>query len=247
MQQIPRDIEITLQSLRKNRFDALYARTKEDARKVMLEIIPLTASVGVGDSVTLRQTGILKELAQRVNTIINPFIKKFLERHRTDEAVHTVFVETCRKAMHCDVFLTGSNALTLDGKLVSIDYAGNRVAGMIHGAPRIIVTIGRNKIVRNVDEAISRIKDVIAPAHARRKKIPTPCAKTGECSDCNSPNRICNITVILEKKPGHADFTVILIDEDLGLGWDPAWEEKRISKIRSQYHKNTPVTKDTPS
>jgi len=70
---------------------------------------------------------------------------------------------------------------------------------------------------------------------------------TGDCSDCSSPNRICNVTAILEKKPGHADFTVILVDEDLGLGWDPAWEEKRISKIRSSYCKNTPVSKDSPS
>jgi L-lactate utilization protein LutB len=249
MQQMLRDIEVTLQSLKKNRFDALYAQTKEDAKKIMLEIIPLTASVGVGvgDSVTLRQIGILKELAQRGNPVINPFIRKFIERMRIDETQRSAFLETCRKAMHCDVFVTGSNALTQDGKLVSIDYAGNRVAGMIYGASKIIVAVGRNKIVKNLDEAISRIKTVIAPAHAQWRKIHTPCALTGECSDCQSQSRICNITVILEKKPGHADFTVILVNEDLGLGWDPIWEEKRTTKIRSHYYKNTPVSKDPTS
>ena len=247
MNQMPKDIEMALQSLKKNRFDALYAKTREEARKIMLEMIPATASVGVGDSVTLRQIGILEELAQRGNSVMNPFIREFVELMRIDKTRRTRFLETCRKAMHCDVFITGSNALTQDGKLVSIDYAGNRVAGMIYGAPRIMITVGRNKIVKDVDEAVSRIKNVIAPAHAQCKKMQTPCATTGECSDCQSPHRICNITVILEKKPGHADFTVILIDEDLGLGWHPDWDEKRINKIRSNYYDNTFVSKESTS
>ena len=129
--------------------------------------------------------------------------------------------------------------MTEDGKIVSIDRVGNRVAATIFGAPKVILIVGRNKIVKDADEAIYRIKNVIAPAHAKRKGRKTPCAVTGKCSDCDSPDRICGVTVILEKKPLSTDLSVILIDEDLGLGWDPAWDERRIDEIRSNYYQNT--------
>ena len=131
--------------------------------------------------------------------------------------------------------MCSSNAVTKDGKIVSIDSTGNRVAAMIHSANRVILTISRNKIVEDVDEAIYRIKNVIAPAHAKRKGRSTPCTKTGKCTDCNSPDRICNITVILEKNSKTIDLSVVLINEDLGLRWSPDYEEERINEIWAKY------------
>jgi hypothetical protein len=229
------DIEIALKSLKRNHFDARFASTLTEARTMMLNMIPLTASVGIGDSVTLKQTGVIDELVRRGNQVINPFTAELTR----DPAKRSIFVQRCRETFGTDVFITGGNAVTEDGKIVSIDYAGNRVAGTIYGAEHVIVTVGRNKIVKDVDGAINRIKQVIAPVHARCKGHKTPCAVTGECTDCDSPSRICNVTIVLEKKPGHTDLSVIIVDEDLGLGWDPAWDEKRISQIESNYNQHT--------
>ena len=91
---------------------------------------------------------------------------------------------------------------------MSIDRAGNRVAGVVCGAQKVILTIDRNKIVQNVGEAIYRIKNVIAPAHAKRKGRETPCDIDGKCNECNSPDRMCNITVILEEEPSHTDASI---------------------------------------
>jgi len=229
------DVDKTLESLKVNRFDARLARTVGEAGKMMLGMIPVNASVGIGDSVTLRQMEIIEELTGRGNEVVNPFTAELT----ADPSNRRLFLQTCRKTFTTDIFITGSNAVTEDGKIVSIDYAGNRVAGTIYGADKVILAVGRNKIVKDVNGAIHRIKNVIAPAHARQKEIKTPCAATGICSDCDSPSRICSVTIILEKKPAHTDMSIILIDQDLGLGWDPAWDEERISRIRSDYSRNT--------
>lgn len=235
MLNISEDIKSTLKSLGKNSFNAVFARNISEAKAIMLEMIPPTAIIGIGDSVTLRQIGILDELSRRGNKVLNPFTRELTQ----SAANRNQFLKMTRKTFSSDVFITGANAVTKDGKLVSIDYAGNRVAGTIFGADKIILAIGRNKIVGNVDEAIHRIKNVIAPYHARYKGRKTPCTVTGECSDCAGSERLCNVTVILERRPGHADYSIVLIDEDLGLGWDPAWSKERIKKIQSSYCDNT--------
>ncbi len=231
------DIELTLKSLKANRFDVRFAQTTTEAKEMMLEMIPLAASVGVGDSTTLRQIGILEELIRRGTEVINPFTREL-----TQGMGDNLFIrmrQTERRIFGADVFLTSSNALTEDGKIVSIDGAGNRVAAMIFGAPKVILPIGRNKIVRDVATAIYNIKNIIAPIHAKRTEHKTPCAVTGKCNDCDSPDRICNITVILEKRSMYTDLSIILINEDLGLSWNPTWDDKRISEIRSSYYQNS--------
>ena len=233
------EIEGTLKSLKINGFDAQFVQSATKAKELMLKMIPLGASVGIGDSTTLRQIGIVEELIKRGNNVINPFIPTLTRGMAEKPARQRLFFQTVRRTFGTDVFLSGSNALTEDGKLVNIDRAGNRVAGIIFGAEKVILPVGRNKIVKDVDQAIKRIKNVIAPAHAKRKKNKTPCAINGKCTDCRSPDRICNVTVILEKKPLNTNVCVILINEDLGLGWDPDWDEKRISSIESSYYQNT--------
>ncbi|MFC2067642.1 lactate utilization protein [Chloroflexota bacterium] len=232
-------IELTLKSLKANNFDTHFVHTSSEAREKILGMIPLTARVGVGDSATLRQIGILEELTQRRTDVINPFTHELTQGIIENTNKRRLFHQMQKKTLDTDVFLTGSNALTEDGKLVNIDRIGNRVTGMIFGAENVILVIGRNKIVKDIDAAIYRIKNVLAPVHAARKNNKTPCASTGKCNDCNSPSRLCNITVIIEKQLTHSHLSVILIDKDLGLGWDPVWDEKRISNIRSNYYQNT--------
>jgi len=231
MQEISQDIQLTLQSLKANHFDVHFASGMVEARMMLLEMIPPTASVGAGDSTTLRQIGVWEELLRRGNRVVDPFTRELTVNVGTRD----LFAKTRRNAFGADVFMAGANAVTQDGKIMSTDHAGNRVAGTIFGGNKIILTIGRNKIVRDVDEASYRIKNVIAPFHARHKGKKTPCVFTGKCSDCDSPERICNVTIILEKKPAYADLSIVLVDADLGLGWDPTWPEQRIDNIKHNY------------
>jgi len=126
-----------------------------------LAMIPQGASIGIGDSVTLIELGIMAELRKQTGRLIfDPFLR--------DEEGDLVFtgldrLEVLRKALLADVFLTGTNAITLDGKIVNTDGVGNRVAAMIFGPKKVIIVVGANKIVRNVDEAVRRIREVAAP------------------------------------------------------------------------------------
>jgi L-lactate utilization protein LutB len=203
----------TLKALRRNKFDAVYVRSREEALQSILQRVPSQATVGAGDSLTLKQIGVFEELKKRGFTLFWPFDENVAKEKRRNVA---------RKALLADIFLSGSNALTMDGKIVNVDASGNRVAGMIFGPKRAIVVVGVNKIVRNVEEALERIRKVAAPLNARRIREERdwellPCVETGECVDCNAENRICNITTIVEKKPRAIDLTVIIVGEKLGL------------------------------
>jgi hypothetical protein len=116
----------------------------------------------------------------------------------------------------CDVFFSSTNALTLDGKLVNIDGTGNRVASMIFGPGHVVLIVGANKITDDLQQAMIRAKHLAAPMNAMRLNLKTPCATTGYCSDCNSEDRICKVTTIIEYKPDLTNFTVILVGEEIG-------------------------------
>jgi hypothetical protein len=132
-----------------------------------------------------------------------------------------------RETFSADIFITGTNAITLDGKLVNIDGAGNRVAAMIFGPSKVILVIGVNKIVKDVDAALERIHQMAAPVNAKRHVLKhhdeglstLPCVKTGSCADCRSDWRICNYTVIIDgAMPQHQGrINVVLVGEELGI------------------------------
>jgi hypothetical protein len=228
-------VEGVLRNLRANGFDALPAENLGVVRQIVLGSISKDAIVGVGDSATIRQTGIIKEMEKKGIRVLNPFSKNLT----IDEAKTMVRDDISRQIFSCDLFVSGTNAVTMDGKLVNVDAVGNRVASMMFGPRRVIVIAGKNKVVRDVNEALYRIKNVIAPFHSRTKGFATPCAKTGKCSNCSSPKRICSVTSIIEKRPWRTEMTIVLVNEDLGLSWDEAWPEDRIGRIKSNYEKVT--------
>ena len=222
---INKDVESVVKSLKANRFEPVeFVEEADTAAKLVLDMIPLEATVGVAGSTSVRQIGLVAQLKRRGTTVIDIV--------EPSELPHE---ELLRRSLHSDILLTSSNAVTLDGKLVNIDAIGNRVAGMIFGPKRVILVVGMNKVVRDVDEAIDRIKNVIAPYHAMTKVAKTPCAVNGHCTDCKSPDRICNVTTIIEKKPWSTDIAIVLVGKDLGLGWDPGWPKERKERIASVY------------
>ena len=234
-------MEKILSSLHARHIRGVYAENRQEANQKILALIPVDATVGIGDSTALRQLGVLQVLQERGTRILNPFEPKGdnvgVEDFRSRRA------RVIKEATLTDVFLTGSNAITQDGKIVNVDANGNRVAGMFWGHPLSIIVMGKNKIVRDLDDALHRIRTLIAPNHFRirdelgGRKRRTPCVATGECNDCRAEDRGCNVFTIIEGKPASVNLHVFLVNEDLGLGWDPSWPEERISKIRESYKK----------
>jgi hypothetical protein len=233
-------IESILSSLHSRHIQGIFAETSQVAIQKVLDLIPPDAVVGIGDSTAIRQAGIPQALKQRGTQVLDAFQPESsgINPRGAERGLNGLMKE----ATLCDVFLTGTNAITLDGKLVNVDAVGNRVAGIFWGHPTSVVVVGRNKIVKNLDEAFDRIRKVIAPTHSHIRsaelgggKSRTPCAVTGECNDCRALDRICNIFVIIEGKPYFTDLSVVIVNEDLGLGWDPAWGQSRINHIIQSY------------
>ena len=200
-------IQKTLSNLKKHGIEALYFSTRAEAKEEILKRIPPQATVGIGGSVTLREIGLLDELAKRGHEIFDHWKEGLSKEER---------FEAGRKQQKADFFLTSTNALTLDGKLINVDATGNRVTSMIFGPPKVIVLTGTNKIVKDLSEGLDRIKKVVAPRNCQRRKDQTPCAVDLVCHDCESPGRLCRITTIIERKPFDTELTVILIGEELG-------------------------------
>ena len=126
-------------------------------------------------------------------------------------------LERRRRALLVDLFITGTNAITESGQLVNLDMIGNRIGALTFGPKWVIILVGRNKLVANLDEAMYRIKNFVAPANAMRLDKKTPCVKSSFCEECKSPDRICNTWTITEKSFPKGRVKIVLINEDLGL------------------------------
>ena len=125
--------------------------------------------------------------------------------------------ERRRQALLTDLFITGTNAITETGNLVNLDMLGNRVGAITYGPKHVIILAGRNKIAADLDDAMFRIKNFVAPINAMRLDMKTPCVKSGRCADCKSPTRICNTWTITEKSFPKGRIKVVLINQDLGI------------------------------
>ena len=196
--------------LRRNGFEVATAADAHEAGEYIRSRIAELAPASISFSMTLYATGTVEWLrTQRTY----PFIDTFEQGVPFRE-----LIERRRQALLCDLFLTGANAVTLDGELHWLDMIGNRIAPIAFGPRHVILTVGRNKIVEDGDAAFRRIRETAAPRNAaRHEDFDTPCVKTGRCMDCASPRRICNERLILHKCHPKGRITVVLIDEDLGL------------------------------
>lgn len=198
--------------LEKNNFQvAIVPSAIEAANYILVKLVPelMPNSVAYGGSMTLASTGILDKLAALEGIELIPL--------KPSGISHEEQMKLKRRSLLVDLYLTGTNAVTEDGRLVNLDRIGNRVAALTFGPKRVLVVVGRNKIVPDLDSAMHRIKDYAAPANALRLNCKTPCVKTAECADCNSPGRICNTWTITEKSFPKGRVTVILVNDELGL------------------------------
>lgn len=205
-------LETCRSNLSANGFDAYIAADCQQAGAIFFnQIAPQTTfkSVSWGDSMTMKSTGVLQKLEKQSGIEI---IKTFEQ-----DVPWRELIERRRQALFCDLFLTGSNAVTLCGKLINLDMVGNRTSAISFGPKKVVIFAGRNKIAADVTAGIDRVRNVAAPLNARRHNFQTPCVKSGRCHDCNSPQRICNTWSIIDRCFPKLRIKVILIDEDLGL------------------------------
>jgi hypothetical protein len=199
---------VLIKNLNKRRMTASYAATAVQARNEILAMVPPNSTVSRTGSMSLVEMGLWEELAKNSTlTIIDPYAPNLAPETSADLR---------RQGLLADVMITSSNALTLDGKIVNLDGLGNRVAAMCFGPKKVILVIGMNKVVPDLESAIARVKHLAAPINAIRLGRATPCVETGLCADCKSPERICNMWSIIEGQLPEDRIHIKLVGEDLG-------------------------------
>lgn len=199
--------EILVKSLKSRHFDAYYCETKEAALVKALELIPEGSTVGWGGALSAQQIGLQDAVNQGNYHAIDR------DRCTTQEEKE----QAARDSLFADVFLTGANALSLDGQMVNIDGTGNRVAAIVYGPKTILVIAGMNKVADTLEDAVKRARTVAAPMNMQRFDGKTPCASTGICEDCKSADCICNQIIITRHCRPAGRIKFILVGESLGF------------------------------
>ena len=202
----------TIKNLKRNFMNGYYFPSAEEALPKIIEHIPQGVVVGLGDSMTLHQTGVVSALEKGNYRLLDPWAVKDISQR----------IEMQRQILTSDVYLVGTNAITLNGELINVDGRGNRVAALIFGPKKVLVVVGVNKIVRDIEEGFNRVKSIAGPANSKRHKFPKgkqpPCAITGFCSDCKPPLTICcALTVVRGQWEDKERITVFIIGEEFGL------------------------------
>ncbi len=196
--------QVVIKGLESRNMTGYYAEDKEAALKTALSLIPEGCSVTMGGAMSAREIGLTDALKSGNYNFID---RDNLEDKRT----------AMLAAYDADVFLTGTNAMTDDGILVNIDGNANRVSAIAQGPKKVIVIAGMNKVCGDIDEAMKRARNVAAPINAQRFNLSTPCAKTGKCMDCKSPDTIC-CQFLITRYSKHKDrIHVILVNDSLGF------------------------------
>jgi L-lactate utilization protein LutB len=199
-------------ALTENNFEVFVAENTDEAKSIVLDnIIPeiTPKSISWGGSLTFVATGLYDFLKNNSDFDILDTYDKTLSPEES--------LNRRRQSLLVDLFITGSNAVTETGQLVNLDMIGNRVSALTFGPKNVIIFVGRNKIVPDLDEAMFRIKNYAAPVNTMRLDKKTPCTKTSFCADCKSPDRICNTWTITEKSFPKKRVKIILINQDLGF------------------------------
>ncbi len=208
----PTPLAAAAEALRRHRFEVAIAGDRTEAFEVMRRDIERHApsTVAFGDSMTMHATGIIEWLrCDERYELIDGFDASMPRPER---------IEIRRRGLLADLFITGINAVTAEGSLHWLDMVGNRIAPVAFGPRRVILVAGRNKLVTDRAAAEERIHRIAAPQNiARHPGFRTPCAKTGICMDCNSPDRICNTRMEMLRCHPEGRILVVLVDEELGL------------------------------
>lgn len=208
-------IENTIKNLEKNNIEALYVESKEDVVPLIEKLVPQGSTVAVGGSVSLDESGVLSHLRSGRY--------EFFDRYAQGLSREEV-MEVYRKSFGVDAYFCSSNAVTEEGELYNVDGNANRIGAIAFGPKTVIMVVGVNKIVKNIDEAVKRVKTIAAPKNCRRLDCRTYCFEKGHCMDmdggmgkgCDSPQRICRHYLVSAKQAVMGRIKVIIVNEELG-------------------------------
>lgn len=193
-------------------FNVVSCLNREEARAQLLARldVPEVHSIGFGGSMSVGVLNVEEQLLSAGKELLN---------HGNPALTFEEKMTIMRRQLTCDAFLSSANALTEEGVIVNIDGNGNRVAATIFGPKQVIFVIGRNKIVKDIHQALERIARVAGPVNAYRLNRKTPCATTGTCAHCAGacPESICRITTLIKQPSMNTPTTILLVDEELGL------------------------------
>ena len=196
--------QILVRNLQNRHFGAYYCKTKEEALAKALELIPEGATVGWGGATSAQQIGLL-------DAVHDPKYRCIDRDTAPDRA------QAMRECLWADVFITGANAISLDGQMVNIDGIGNRLAAICYGPKSIVVIAGMNKVADSLELAIQRARTVAAPINKQRFPGDTPCLVTGSCADCRSEACICNEILVTRNCRPAGRIQFVLVGEELGF------------------------------
>ncbi len=193
-----------IKGLQSRNMSGYYAESREEALRLALELIPEGSTATMGGGVSVQEIGLVDALKQGNY--------KFIDRDAYEDKRAAMLL-----AYDADVFLASTNAITEDGVLVNIDGNANRVSAIAHGPKKVILIVGMNKVCDDVDGAMKRARNVAAPTNAQRFGLSTPCAKTGSCMNCKSPDTICCQFLITRFSRHTGRIHVILVNDSLGF------------------------------
>lgn len=200
--------ERCIKNLRRHSFDAHFVSGIPEARELILGKVGALESFGFGGSDTVRRLGIIDALREK---------GKILHDHWQDGLTPEADLAIRRRQGAADCFFCSANAVAATGEIVNVDGVGNRTNAMCFGPKSVFIVAGVNKITPDLASGLNRVREIAAPMRAKSLGMDTPCAETGICTDCNSPQRICRITVILHRKPMKTDVSVVIIGQSLGF------------------------------
>lgn len=195
-----------IENLKKRDMEGYYCDNKEKAVETVLGLMPTGSGIGWGGSMTLNELGILEHIQKEDYVIFNRDMAKTKEEQK----------EVYSKIVGADFFLMSSNAITLDGELINVDGRGNRVSFLCFGPENVIVVVGMNKVTTNTTDGMNRVRNIAAPPNTVRLNKKTPCAITGKCENCLSPDCICCQLVVTRKSITPGRIKVVLVGEELG-------------------------------
>ena len=193
-----------IKGLQSRNMSGYYAANREEALKIALELIPEGSSATMGGSVSAAEIGLVKALKEGNYN--------FIDRNEIADKRAAMLA-----AYDADIFLSSCNAITDDGVMVNIDGNSNRVSAIAQGPKKVIFIVGMNKVCSDIDAALKRARNVAAPTNAQRFGLSTPCAKTGACMNCKSPDTICCQFLITRFSRHEGRIHVILVNDNLGF------------------------------
>jgi hypothetical protein len=197
----------TIESLRKNRIFSQYIDSGLNIFSVIDTFISPGMTIGVGDSETLKQLKVYDYIKSLKVTYLDKY-----ESSLSKEEKQNIYI----KNFSSDLFISGINALTVDGKIYNLDGNGSRVAPIIYGPKKVLLICGINKIVKSDIEAYERIQTKAAPVDAKRLNKKTPCVVTGKCMNCHSPDKICNYYTIIQGQFDEKRINILIVNGEYG-------------------------------